>query len=84
MRLKEVMIKFWEFDINDEEARMYKPPIAIRYAIDIDESGIEGFRAIAHDQLDKILNKWEENSGKSTDELLNEWVEERHKRNEKI
>ena len=81
MEMKEVMIKFWTFDVDDEEARMYTPPIAIRYAIDFEESGIEGFKEIARDQFEKILNKWEKSRNKSTDELFNERIEERRKEN---
>ena len=57
--LKQVIIKFWQFDFENE---FTIPGLAIttKYIIDLELAGIDGFKEIARDRFEKILDKWGE------------------------
>lgn len=57
--LKQVIIKFWQFDYEDEFV-FPGPAITTKYIIDLELAGIDGFKEIARDHFEKILNKWGE------------------------
>lgn len=57
--MREIRIKLW--DINTEDTAGKVSPISITYYIfeeALKEAGVEGFKAVARKQFEKILDKW--------------------------